>query len=39
MLQERYMVESGSFGLVGWSTCDLAVARSKAFDIVRGVRA
>ncbi|RBY92953.1 phage major capsid protein [Blastococcus sp. TF02A-30] len=38
VLQERYMVEEGSFGLVGWYRGDVAVARPKAFDIVRGVR-
>ena len=32
------MVEEGSFGLVGWYRGDIAVARPKAFDIVRGVR-
>jgi HK97 family phage major capsid protein len=38
VLQERFMVEEGSFGLVGWWRGDVAVARPKAFDIVRGVR-
>jgi HK97 family phage major capsid protein len=38
VLRERYMVEEGSFGLVGWYRGDVAVARPKAFDIVRGVR-
>jgi HK97 family phage major capsid protein len=38
VLKERYMVEEGSFGLVGWYRGDIAVARPKAFDIVRGVR-
>jgi HK97 family phage major capsid protein len=38
VLKERYMVEEGSFGLVGWYRGDVAVARPKAFDIVRGVR-
>ncbi|MGY1776906.1 phage major capsid protein [Geodermatophilus sp. SYSU D00804] len=38
VLRERYMVEEGSFGLVGWYRGDIAVARPKAFDIVRGVR-
>ena len=39
VLQERYMVESGSIGLVGWYRGDVAIARPKAFDVVRGVRA
>jgi HK97 family phage major capsid protein len=39
VLQERYMVESGSIGLVGWYRGDVAVARAKAFDVIRGVRA
>jgi hypothetical protein len=38
VLRERYVVEEGSFGLVGWYRGDVAVARPKAFDIVRGVR-
>jgi HK97 family phage major capsid protein len=38
VLRERFMVEEGSFGLVGWYRGDVAVARPKAFDIVRGVR-
>ncbi len=38
VLRKRYMVEEGSFGLVGWYRGDVAVARPKAFDIVRGVR-
>jgi HK97 family phage major capsid protein len=37
--RERYKVELGSIGLVGWDREDVAVARPKAFDIVRGVRA
>jgi hypothetical protein len=38
VLRERYMVEEGSFGLVGWYRGDVAVARPKAFDIVRSLR-
>jgi hypothetical protein len=38
VLRERFMVQEGSFALVGWYRGDIAVARLKAFDIVRGVR-
>lgn len=39
VLRERFMVEEGSYALVGWYRGDIAVARPAAFDIVRGVRA
>ncbi|MGK5171829.1 phage major capsid protein [Geodermatophilus sp. CPCC 205761] len=39
VLSERYMQEEGSYGLVAWYRGDIGVARPKAFDIVRGVRA
>jgi HK97 family phage major capsid protein len=38
VLRERFMVEEGPFGLVGWYRGDVAVARPKALDIVRGAR-
>jgi HK97 family phage major capsid protein len=38
VLRERYMVDEGSFGLVGWYRGDVAVARPKAVDSVHGIR-
>lgn len=38
ILSERFMVEEGSYALVGWWRGDVAVARPAAFDVVTGIR-
>ena len=38
VLKERYMVDSGSYGFLGWWRGDIQVARPKAFDVVTGVK-
>lgn len=39
LLKERYMPDAGQYGFVAWFRGDIVVARSKAFDVVTGVRA
>lgn len=37
-LNERFLVESGSVGFVGWMRLDVQLARADAFEVLSGVR-